>query len=141
MDDPAPLVVEREPDPREMALLEERLADAAVAAIGVGAEEEFGIFVRDDDQRVVAGTSGSIWGGCCQLHALWVDDSLRGRGLARSLMLEAEAEARRHGCRLVMGLTYDTLTADFYDRLGYRTVGAIEDCPAGTTTRWYRKDL
>ncbi len=124
-----------------MALLEERLADAAVAAIGVGAEEEFGIFVRDDDQRVVAGTSGSIWGGCCQLHALWVDDSLRGRGLARSLMLEAEAEARRRGCRLVMGLTYDALTADFYDRLGYRTVGAIEDCPAGTTTRWYRKDL
>ena len=56
-------------------------------------------------------------------------------------MAEAEAEARRRGCRLVMGLTYDVLTGDFYDRLGYRTVGVIEDCPAGTTTRWYRKDL
>ena len=56
-------------------------------------------------------------------------------------MAEAEAEAHRRGCRLVMGLTYDVLTADFYDRLGYRTVGVIEDCPAGTTTRWYRKDL
>jgi hypothetical protein len=40
-----------------------------------------------------------------------------------------------------MGLTYDVLTSGFYDRLGYRTVGTIEDCPAGTTTRWYRKDL
>ena len=75
------------------------------------------------------------------MHALWVDDSLRGKGLARALMAEAEAEARRRGCRLVMGLTYDVLTADFYDRLGYRTIGAIEDCPSGTTTRWYRKDL
>ena len=56
-------------------------------------------------------------------------------------MAEAEAEARRQGCRLVMGLTYEALTGDFYDRLGYRTVGSIQDCPAGTTTRWYCKDL
>jgi hypothetical protein len=49
--------------------------------------------------------------------------------------------ARRRGCRLVMGLTYDVLTLGFYDRLGYRTVGIIEDCPAGTTTRWYCKHL
>ena len=75
------------------------------------------------------------------MHAVWVDDPLRGRGLARALMAEAEAEARRRGCRLVMGLTYEVLTADFYDRLGYRIIGVIDDCPAGTSTRWYRKDL
>jgi len=134
------LVVESQPDPLDLALLEERLAAAAVAAAGVGEEQEFGIFVRDDG-RVVAGASGSIWGDCCQVHAVWVDDHLRGRGLARALMAEAEAEARRRGCRLVMGLTYEVLTADFYDRLGYRTVGVIDDCPAGTSTRWYCKDL
>ena len=75
------------------------------------------------------------------MHALWVDDALSRSWLARALMEEAEDEARRPGCRLVMVLTYDVLIADFYDRLGYRTVGAIEDCPKGTTTRWYRKDL
>jgi GNAT superfamily N-acetyltransferase len=134
------LVVESQPDPLDLALLEERLVAAAVAAAGVGEEQEFGIFVRDDG-RVVAGASGSIWGDCCQVHAVWVDDHLRGRGLARALMAEAEAEARQRGCRLVMGLTYEVLTADFYDRLGYRTVGVIDDCPAGTSTRWYCKDL
>jgi len=111
------------------------------AAVGAGEEEEFGIFVRDDAGRIVAGASGSIWGGCCQIHTLWVDGPHRGHGLATQLMTEAEATARRRGCRLVMGLTYDVLTSGFYDRLGYRTVGTIEDCPAGTTTRWYRKDL
>ena len=40
-----------------------------------------------------------------------------------------------------MGLAYEVLTSDFYDRLGYSVVGEIDDCPAGTTTRWYRKDL
>ena len=135
------LVVEDEPDPAELALLEERLAEAAVVAAGAGLEREFGIFVRDESGQVVAGASGSTWGGCCQVHAVWVDDPLRGRGPARALMAEAEAEARRRGCRLVMGLTYEVLTADFYDRLGYRIIGVIDDCPAGTSTRWYRKDL
>ena len=138
---PYQLTVEDDPDPRDLALLEDKLAAAAVAAVGVGAEEEFGIFIRDDAGRIVAGASGSVWGGCCQIHALWVDGPQRGHGLAWELMAEAEATARRRGCRLVMGLTYDVLTLGFYDRLGYRTVGIIDDCPAGTTTRWYCKHL
>ena len=135
------LVVEDEPDPRDLALLEDKLAAAAVAAVGAGDEEEFGVNVRDGAGQIIAGVSGSTWGGCCQVHTLWVDGPQRGQGLARKLMAEAEAVARRRGCRLVMGLTYDVLTRDFYERLGYRIVGMIEDCPAGTATRWYRKDL
>lgn len=142
MDESYNLVVEPEPDAHDLALLEERLASAAVAAAGVGDEQEFGIFLRDDGGKVVAGASGSIWGSGCQVHAVWVDDRARGRGLGQALMAKAEAEARRRGCRLLMGLTYEVLTADFYDKLGYRTVGVIDDCPAaGTSTRWYCKDL
>ena len=138
---PYHLIVEDDPDPRDLALLEEKLAAAAVAAVGVGDEEEFGIFVRDGAGRIVAGASGSVWGGCCQMHTLWVDGPQRGHGLATELMTKAEAVARRRGCRLIMGLTYDVLTLGFYDRLGYRTVAIIEDCPAGTTTRWICKEL
>ena len=133
--------VDAEPSLVDLALLEERLADAAIAAAGAGDEKEFAIFVRDVHQRVVAGISAAIWGGCCQFHTLWVGDSLRGRGLGRALLIEAEAEARRRGCRLVMGLTYDVLTAGFFEPFGYQTVGVIEDCPSGTTTRWIRKEL
>jgi GNAT superfamily N-acetyltransferase len=135
-----PLVVEHAPDPIDLAFLEERLAEAAAHAAGVGDEEEFAV-LRREDGRIVAGASGSIWGGGCQLHVVWVDETHRRLGIARALMEAVEREARQRGCRLVMGLTYDVLTGDFYDRLGYRTVGAIEDCPAGTTTRWYCKDL
>ena len=138
---PYHLVVEDDPDPRDLALLEEKLAAAAVAAVGVGDEEEFGIFVRDGADRIVAGASASVWGECCQIHTLWVDSPQRGHGLATELIAQAEATARRRGCRLVMGLTYDVLTKGFYDRLGYQTVGTIENCPAGTTTRWYCKEL
>lgn len=135
------LAVEQDPDPFDLALLEECLSHAAVAAVGVGEEQDFGIFVREADGRIIAGASGTIWGGCCQIHVVWVDVAHRGRGLARRLLAETEAEARRRSCRLMMGITYDALTAGFYEPLGFRTVGVIDNCPTGTATRWYRKDL
>jgi GNAT superfamily N-acetyltransferase len=135
------LAIEDEPDPRALAFLEEQLELAAVTAAGVGDQQEFAIFVRDEEERIVAGAFGDVWGGCCQMHVVWVEERLRSQGWGRRLMAAVDDEARRRGCRLVMGITYEVLTGDFYDRLGYRLVGSIEDCPAGTSTRWYSKDL
>jgi GNAT superfamily N-acetyltransferase len=135
------LVVEDAPSLTDLALLEERVAEAAIAAADLGDEEEFGVFVRDSEGRILAGVSALVWGGYCELQALWVEESLRGRGLARVLMSRAEAEARRRGCALIVFHAYDLLAPGLYERLGYQTVGAVEGCPAGSTARWYRKDL
>ena len=80
-------------------------------------------------------------GRLLELHAIWVDESLRKRGLGRALMAAAETEARRRGCALVQFLAYDLLTPGLYERLGYETVGIIKGWPAGSAARWYRKDL
>ena len=141
MDSSHRLLVEDSPDPADLALLEEQVAAAATAAAGVGEEQEFGLFVRDDAGRVLAGISGIVWGGCCELHAMWVDKSLRGRGLARALVAGAESEARRRGCALVLFHAYDLLAPGLYERLGYETVGVVEGYPAGSAARWYRKHV
>ena len=141
MDTSYRLVAEDSPDPADLALLEEQVAAAAIAAAGLGDDQEFGVFVRDDEGRIVAGISGIVWAGCCELQAMWVAPSLRGRGLARQLMTAAEDEARQRGCTLVQFRAYDLLAPGLYERLGYQTVGVIEGCPAGSTARWFRKDL
>ena len=135
------LVVEDSPDAADLALLEEQVAAAAIAAAGLGDEREFGIFGRNDDGGVVAGISAVVWGGYCELQAMWVEESLRNRGLAHALFAAAEAEARRRGCELVVFHAYDLLARGLYERLGYETVGVIENCPAGSAARWYRKVL
>ncbi len=122
MDDSYRVEFEDEPDAMDLAFLEDRMARAAVEAAGVGDEKEFAVLVRKDG-AIVAGASGAMWGGGCQLHVVWVDETLRNAGIGRALMAEVEREARLRGCRLVMGLTYDVLIGDFYDRLGYRTIG------------------
>jgi GNAT superfamily N-acetyltransferase len=135
------LVVEDSPDAADLALLEDQVAAAAIAATGLGEEREFGIFARGDDRRVVAGISGIVWGGYCELQAMWVQESLRNRGLGRALIAGAEAEARRRGCGLVVFHAYDLLARGLYERLGYETIGIIENCPNGSAARWYRKIL
>ena len=141
MDAPYRFVVEDSPDPADLALLEDHVVAAAIAAAGVGDDREFGIFVRDDEGQILAGISGLVWGACCELQAMWVHSSLRGRGLARELMTAAEDEARRRGCDLVEFRAYDLLAHGLYERLGYETVGVIDGWPAGSAARWYRKDL
>jgi GNAT superfamily N-acetyltransferase len=106
VEDARRLVVEDSPDQADLALLEEHVAAAAIAAAGGDEEQEFGIFVRDDEGRILAGISGIVWGEYCELQAMWVDESLRGRGLARTLVAGAEDEARRRACRLVVFLAY-----------------------------------
>jgi GNAT superfamily N-acetyltransferase len=136
------LAVEDSPDPADLALLEDHVAAAAIAAAGLGDDQEFGIFVRDDEGRILAGISGIVWGGYCEAQAMRVDESLRGRGLARALVAGAEHEARRRGCALVAFHAYDLLAPRlFYERLGYETVGVIEGYPPGSVARWYRNDL
>jgi GNAT superfamily N-acetyltransferase len=135
------LVVEHSPAAADLALLEEHVAAAAIAAAGLGAEQEFGIFARGDDGRIVAGISAIVWGGYCELQAMWVDEPLRNRGLAHALITGAETEAHRRGCKLVVFHAYDLLARGLYERLGYETVGMIENCPVGSTARWYRKAL
>ncbi len=135
------LVVEGSPDLADLALLEDRVTAAAVEAAGVGEDRPFGIFVRDDERRILAGISGMTWGRCCELHAMWVDPPLRGRGLARALMAGAESLARERGCTFIEFFAYDLLVAGLYERLGYEAVAVIDGFPAGSAARWYCKRL
>ena len=112
-----------------------------MAAADVPEEQEVAVLVRSPDGALIAGVSGVIAGGCLDLQALWVDEPLRGQGLARSLLEAAEVEARARGCALMSLLAYDVTTGRLFERLGYRPVGAIDNGFAGTAVRWYCKDL
>src|ERR1700747_2389308 len=55
------------------------------------------IFLRDEG-RIVAGLAGETYCGWLFVKYLWVCEDLRGRGVGRELMTQAEAQARHRGC-------------------------------------------
>jgi GNAT superfamily N-acetyltransferase len=131
---------EDHPDPLDIEVLETQIRREASAAMGLGEEADLAIFVRDAD-RVVAGISGWTWGDCCELQSLWVEPSLRGRGLATRLLAAAEAEAAARGCSQTVHFTYAFQAQALYERNGYELAGRVEDFPSGTDVLWYRKRL
>jgi len=132
--------VEDFPDPRDIELLEARIRREASAAMGLGDEIDLAIFVREEGE-VVAGISGWTWGDCCELQSLWVQPSLRGRGLASRLLAAAEAEAAARGCVQTVHFTYEFQAGVLYERNGYKLVARVKDFPSGTDALWYQKEL
>ena len=132
--------VQDHPDPADIEVLEAQIRREASAAMGLGDEADLAIFVRDAG-RVVAGISGWTWGDCCELQSLWVEPSLRGRGLATRLLAAAEAEAAARGCSQTVHFTYAFQARALYERNGYELAGRVADFPAGTDVLWYRKRL
>ena len=132
--------VEHDPDPLDIEFLETQIRREASAAMGLGDEAELAIIVRDGG-AIVAGISGWTWGDCCELQSLWVQPSLRGRGLATRLIAAAETEAVARGCTQTVHFTYDFQARALYERNGYELVARVENFPSGTDVLWYHKAL
>ena len=99
------------------------------------------VFLRDDDGRIRGGVTGGVWGRWLHVVALWVDESLRGRGLGTELLIAAEAEARDAGALHAFLETHSFQAPDFYRRLGYVAFAELEDYPPGEQQLFMRKAL
>jgi N-acylglucosamine-6-phosphate 2-epimerase len=99
------------------------------------------IYLRDAAGRIQGGlVAFTIW-GWLYLDVLWLDESLRRHGYGTRLVQTAEAEARRRGCTHAHLRTFSFQARGFYEKCGYRVIGALEGYPPGQTFYWMRKDF
>ena len=130
-----------EPSSADVEFLEDRLYEFNTGATGIGGGQTLGIFLRDESGTIVAGAAGHTWGGTCELRQVWVAESLRGRGLGRRLLAEAEAEALRRGCRQLVLTTFSFQAPGFYRKLGFDVASELPDYPMGHSHLVLRKRL
>ena len=88
---------------------------------------------------------GGLWGATnfTYLHVdlLFVPERLRGTGLGRKILLQAEREAIARGCRGAWLDTYSFQARGFYERLGYTVFGILNDYPPGQQRIFLHKEL
>jgi GNAT superfamily N-acetyltransferase len=130
-----------DPTPDEVQYLEDRIYQFNSAVTGITDGQWLAIFVRDENGRIVAGVCGNTWGGSCELRQLWVAEAQRHGGLGTRLLLAAEREALRRGCRQIVLMTFSFQAPAFYARHGFEVVAAIEDHPRGHRNLLMRKQL
>jgi GNAT superfamily N-acetyltransferase len=90
-------------------------------------------------------TFGGLWGwtsfAFLHIDLLIVPESLRGTGLGRTMILQAEAEAVQRGCNGAWLDTFSFQARGFYERLGYIVFGTIEGYPPGHSRFFLKKSF
>jgi len=129
------------PSLADIEYLEDRLYEFNTAATGIADGRSLGIFLRDVEQKIVAGAAGHTWGETCELRQVWVAEPLRCQGVGRRLLAEAEAEAVRRGCRQLILTTHSFQAPQFYKKLGFTVVSEVSDYPRGHSQIVLRKLL
>jgi len=99
------------------------------------------LFLHDKANRQVGGLLASTCWGWLKIDELWLEEPLRGNGYGTVRMQEAEAEALARSCTRAHVKTWEFQAREFYERLGYRVVGELQDYPPGHTFYWLRKEL
>ena len=79
------------------------------------------VFARDGES-IVAGLAGETYSGWLFIRYLWVSDALRGQGIGRKLMGDAETSALERGCHSAWVDTFSFQAPGFYPKLGYHGV-------------------
>jgi GNAT superfamily N-acetyltransferase len=135
------LFIITEPTPNEVQYLEDRIYEFNSTATGITDGEWLACFVRDEDDRIVAGICGATWGGCLEIRQFWVEEARRNQGLGTRLLEAAEHEARRRGCRQILLMTFTFQAPTFYARRGFEVVAVVDDHPRGHKNLLLRKQL
>ena len=105
--------------------------------------QKLALFVRDADGAIVGGITGqtsTLW-QWLEIEYLWLSDSVRGHDYGTQLIHQIEDEARRRGCRYAKVETWSFQAPAFYQKMGYRIVGQLENYPPDATDYRLAKEL
>ena len=129
-----------EPAAADLDAVEAGLTAFNTRHIGVADASPMAVFARRDGV-VVGGATGRTQWEWLFVKYLWVSDEVRGEGLGAHLLGKAEAAARERGCVAVWLDTFSFQAPRFYERLGYRQFGLLDDFPPGRARHFFWKPL
>ena len=136
------LTVSGVPEPEAEAIIGGGLNAYNDAITGYADRQPLHVILRDPDTgAILGGISGRTSLGLLFLDLVYVPESLRGQDLGTRMMVLAEEEARRRGCRSGVLYTISFQAPAFYQRLGWRVFGEVPCDPPGTSRVFLTKDF
>ncbi len=135
------IVIPQTPDPADREAIAKALSAYNDQTGGPTEWRPFAILVKDGAGHV----TGGIWGRTAYrwlfIEMFVVPQSLRRQGLGSQLLMEAERQARAHGCVGVWLDTFAFQAPGFYRKHGFTEFGRIDDFPPGSSRHFFMKRL
>lgn len=105
------------PSNKDIDFLSDRLKEESIA---FGLVSSFGLFMKDENDKIIAGCNGYILFGGIYTDQLWVDPRYRMSGIGRKIIAKVEEHGRENGCKIASVTTMSFQNArGFYEKLGY----------------------
>ena len=137
---PQPML-EDEPDPADICLVQEGLREFNRRYAPDDGHGPLTVFLRDADHAVVGGLLGGTYWGWLHVDILWLREDVRHAGHGQAMLQMAEQEAVRRGCRHAHLETHSFQALPFYEKQGYTVFAQLSDLPEGHTKYFMRKEL
>lgn len=135
------LELDEQPKPEDFRFIVGAVRGFNRAQTGNDPPRQVAYFLRDEERRILGGVQGSLWGRSVHIDALWIDESLRGRGFGSQLMKAIEAYGGAHAHPLVYLETASFQALPFYRALGYEVFGELPEISKGETLFFLKKEL
>ncbi len=135
------LTVEKCPPAEDSEFVRGQLLSFNTGHVGSDNHETLSVFARDKSDRLVAGLLGGTYWGWLHIDVLWVQESLRRKGIGGALLNAAEKAAQGRGCTHAHVETHDFQSPTFYLRHGYEVFANLDDLPPGHRKIFLRKAL
>lgn len=100
-------------------------------------KKQISFVLRDENQKILGGITGTIFWYHLHIDFLWVDESLRGQGYGKELLTKIEEFAIENNCRLIQLDTFSFQAPDFYQKFGYEVIGIVDDFPTKDSKQYY----
>jgi ribosomal protein S18 acetylase RimI-like enzyme len=99
------------------------------------------VLIRDHEHEIVGGLVGDTQWGWLFISHLWVAEALRSQGYGTQLIAKAEAAAKQRGCSYAYLDTFSFQALGFYQQLGYKIFGVLENFPPGHQRYFLKKEI
>mgnify|MGYP000379004380 CR=1 FL=1 len=104
--------------------------------------KSFTIYIKNIESNIIAGLIGSYREKrYLHIDLLWVEETLRDRGLGKKLILKCEEFSKINGCSYIQLDTFDFQARPFYEKLGFECVGTIPQWTEGRDCYFMKKTL
>jgi GNAT superfamily N-acetyltransferase len=88
--------------------------------------------LKDETGQAIAGINAMLYcWNILYIDILYVEDDHRSKGYGKLLLDRAESESKKLGGYMSHLDTFDWQAREFYEHLGYKVFGILENCPRG----------
>ena len=100
-----------------------------------------GVYYEDKNGNKLAGLTGKTFGNWLCIPYLFVAENLRKQGIGSKIVMSAENEAKKRGCKYVFVDTFSFQAPKFYEKLGYKCVFSLPEFPYTEERHYFVKEL